>query len=158
MNKTWKLVLLLTGIFLAGGVAGSFLTVRFGREWIAQRAEPEQWANHHIRKLTDRLELKPAQVDELKPIIQRNMEELVRRRSDFMAASRTIFERMEKQIADRLTPEQRIKFEEYNREKRERMKKRAEEIRARGDRPDDGPRPPPPGGHGGQPPPPPPGG
>ncbi len=151
MNKSWKLVLLLAGIFLAGSVTGAFLTVRFGRDWIAQRAEPEQWANHHIRKLVDRLELKPAQVDELKPIIQRNMEELVKRRSDFMAASRAIFERLEKQISERLTPEQRVKFEEYNREKRERMKKRAEEFRAKTDRPEGGPPPPPPGTAGDKP-------
>jgi len=148
MNKTWKLILLLVGIFLAGGVAGSFLTIRFGRNWLADRAAPAQWAEGHIRKLAERLELRPEQIEQLKPIIRRNMEDLGRLRTESVAASRAVFERMEKEIAATLTPEQRVKFEEYSREKRERMhklmQKRAEDDRPKGERPGEGPPPPPP--------------
>lgn len=153
MNKPWKLIILLTGIFLAGGGTGAFLTVQFGRNWVAQKAAPERWAPDHLKKLTERLALSPEQVEQLKPIVRRNMEELGRLRSQSMTETRVVMERMEREVAAQLTPEQRVKFDEYNREKRERlrklMEKRAENERREGPRsPDkraDGPPPPPPG-------------
>ncbi|MDQ5979718.1 MAG: hypothetical protein QG602_2693 [Verrucomicrobiota bacterium] len=153
MNKPWKLILLLTGIFLAGGVTGSFLTVRFGRNWINQRVATEKWAPDHLRKLTERLELTSEQVEKLKPIVHRNMEEIGRLRSDSVKETRSVFERMEREIAAQLTPEQRAKFEEFNRQKRERLRKlmdrRPGEETREGARPPkdnpDGPKPPPPG-------------
>lgn len=148
MKSTWKLVLLLVGIFLAGGVAGSFLTLRFKRVQPPERPAPAKWTEGHIRKLSERLDLQPEQVEQLKPIIGRNMEELGRLRTESVAASRVVIERMEKEISDKLTPEQRVKFEEYSREKRERlrqfMQKRAEEGRSKGEHPAEGATPPPP--------------
>lgn len=152
MNKPWKLVLLLAGIFLAGGVTGSLLTLHLGRQWLQQRPAPEQWAPVHLQKLSKRLELTPAQVEQLRPIIRRHMEELGRVRSESLGVSRGLMERMQKEIAEQLTPEQRVKFDEYNRQMRERMRKlmqkKAGEPRGRGERPDappppaDTPRPP----------------
>ena len=123
MNKNLKLVGLLAGIFVTGSVTGALLTTRFGRNWIQQRAVPEQWASHHVRKLAEKLELKEEQIEELRPIIQRNMEEMGRLRSECVKDTRVVAERMEREIAEKLTPEQKIKFDEYNREKRERIKK-----------------------------------
>jgi Spy/CpxP family protein refolding chaperone len=123
MNKNLKLVGLLAGIFVTGSVTGALLTTRFGRNWIQQRAVPEQWASHHVRKLAEKLELKEDQVEQLRPIIRRNMEEMGRLRSECVKDTRVVAERMEREIAEKLTPEQKIKFDEYNREKRERMKK-----------------------------------
>lgn len=153
MNKPWKLILLLTGIFITGGVTGSFLTVQFGRNWINQRVAAEKWAPDHLRKLTERLDLTAEQVEKLKPIVHRNMEEIGRLRSDSMKETRSVFERMEREIAAQLTPEQRTKFDELNRQKRERlrklMEKRAHEEQRDGPRPPrdnpDAPKPPPPG-------------
>ncbi len=153
MNKPWKLILLLTGIFLAGGATGSLLTVRFGRDLINQRAALEKWAPDHLRKLTERLDLTTEQVERLKPIVYRNMEEIGRLRSDSMRETRSVFERMEREIAAQLTPEQRAKFEEHNRQKRERLQKlmdrRPGEETRDGARPSkdnpDAPKPPPPG-------------
>ena len=123
MNKPWKLVLLLVGIFLAGGATGALLTVKFGRNWMSQRPAPGQWGDGHLRRLAQRLELKPEQVDQLKPVIRRNMEELAKLRNDSMAETRAVFERMEREISALLTPEQRAKFDETNREMRDRMRK-----------------------------------
>ncbi|MFZ5493923.1 MAG: hypothetical protein ACOZE5_01115 [Verrucomicrobiota bacterium] len=151
MNRPWKLVLLLAGIFLAGGVTGAFLTVQLGRNWIKQRAAPEQWAPLHLRQLARRLELRPEQMEQLRPIIRRNMEELGRLRTECVKETRVVVERMEREIAARLSPEQRAKFDQYNREKRERLQKmmqkrpggpRPEGERGGGPRPQDEPPPP----------------
>jgi Spy/CpxP family protein refolding chaperone len=123
MNKPWKLVLLLAGIFLAGGATGALLTVKLGRNWGAARPGPGQWSDGHLRRLAQRLELQPGQIDQLKPVIRRNMEEIARLRAESMTQTRAVFDRMEREISALLTPEQRIKFEESNREMRERMRK-----------------------------------
>ena len=139
MNKNLKLVGLLAGIFVTGSVTGALLTTRFGRDWLKQRAVPEQWASHHVRKLAEKLELKEDQLEQLRPIIQRNMEEMGRLRSECVKDTRVVAERMEREIAAKLTPEQKIKFDEYNREKRERMKKhmqkKTEGLRPEGEAP-----------------------
>jgi Spy/CpxP family protein refolding chaperone len=123
MNKPWKLILLLVGIFVAGGATGVFLTVRFGRQWIVKRTAPEQWAPMHLRLLEERLDLTHEQVEQLKPIVRRNMEELGRMRAQSMSEGRAVMERMQREIAEKLTPEQRVKFDELNREMRERFRK-----------------------------------
>lgn len=145
MNKPWKLVLLLAGIFLAGGVTGALVAVKFGRNWVAPRNAPEQWAPMQLRRLVERLDLKPDQVEQIRPIIRRNMEELSRLRADSMSGTRTLFERMEREISAQLSPGQKIKFDEYNRQMRERMhklmQKRPGGPGVSGDR-HEGPRPP----------------
>ena len=124
MNKPWKLMLVLLGIFIAGGVTGAFLTKRFGREWVSpKRPAPEQWAPNHMKRLAERLGLSREQEEQLRPIVQRNMEELGRLRNESMAVSKGVFERMEREISEKLTPEQRVKFEQLNKEMRDRARK-----------------------------------
>lgn len=123
MNNRWKLVWILAGIFAAGIVTGAFGTRQFGRDWVAKRPGPDQWAPNHLRRLSERLELLPEQQEQLRPIVRRNMEELSRVRSECLVATKNVFERMEREISERLTPEQRLKYEQLNKEMRERAKK-----------------------------------
>ncbi len=123
MNKPWKLVLLLTGIFLAGGVTGALITMRVGRNLPAKRAEPGQWEHQQLKRLAQKLDLQPEQVEQLRPIVRRNMEVIGRLRNQSMTETRAVFERMQREIAEKLTPEQRTKFEQMNKEFRERARK-----------------------------------
>jgi len=123
MNQPWKLVLLLAGIFIAGGVTGAFVGQKVLRGKFLQRPMPEQWAPWHLKRLAERLDLKPEQQDALRPIIKRNVDELNRLRSTSMAETKLILERMEREVAEKLTPEQRAKFEKQNQEFRERIRK-----------------------------------
>jgi len=125
------MVLVLLGIFVAGIVTGGFLTLRFGRELAARRAGPEQWAPNHLKRLAERLDLHPEQLEQLRPIVRRNMEELGRLRSESGAANKAIMDRMEREIAEKLTPEQRVKFEQFNKELKERAKRIMPERRNR---------------------------
>ena len=136
MNKPWKLVLLLAGIFLAGGVTGAFVALKVVRERIAQRPGPEQWAPLHLKRLAERLELKPEQQEVLRPIIKRNMDELNRLRTYAMGETRSVIERMEREGSGQLTPEQRTKFDQMNKEFRERAKQRMNADRQGGPRND----------------------
>ena len=123
MNRPWKLILLLVGIFLTGGVTGAFVALRFGREVVARRPTPEPWAPLHLKRLSDRLELTAEQQERIRPIVRRGMEDLNRTRETTVRESRRIFERMEEDVAAVLTPEQKVKYEQLNRELRERFQK-----------------------------------
>jgi hypothetical protein len=121
-NQPWKLIVLLAAIFVAGGTTGGLVMLRFGHRMMPGGPVPEQWAPLHLRRLTERLQLQPGQVEQIQPIVRRNLGELARLRGSYQADSRAVYERMEREIAEKLTPEQRVKFEEFNRKMRERMK------------------------------------
>lgn len=59
MNKPWKVIVVLIGIFAAGGVTGGFVTLRFFKNKILNRPVPEEWAPRHLKRLAERLELTP---------------------------------------------------------------------------------------------------
>ncbi|MEI6107168.1 MAG: hypothetical protein WCR49_09145 [Opitutae bacterium] len=136
MNKPWKLVLLLIGIFIAGGVSGAFVMMRVGREMAAHRSMPEQWAPLHLKRLVDRLDLKPEQMEQIRPVVRRNMDQLNRLRGYSMAETKSIMEQMQREIAEKLTPEQRAKFEQMNKDMRERVKKFTNDRPPGGSRPE----------------------
>lgn len=140
MIKPWKLVLLLSGIFVAGGVSGAFLAKRFALEWIGKRPGPEQWAPNHLKRLVDNLDLPAEQAEQIRPIIRRNMAEMNKLRDNMVAESKVIMERMQHEVSEKLTPEQRARYEQMNKELREKLKKLNLEKAARPAGPG-GPRP-----------------
>jgi uncharacterized membrane protein len=145
MNKPWQVILVLIGIFAAGGVAGGFVTLRFCKDKIVNRPVPEEWAPKHLKRLNDRLALTPEQQEQVRPIVKRNMEHLNRIRNSSMEETKTVVEGMQREIAALLTSEQRTKFEQMNRELREmrEAREKAEKAkRANSGRTEDGPRPP----------------
>ena len=123
MNQPWKLVLLLIGIFAAGVVAGGFVAMRYMRHSMPRPPSPEQWGPARLKKLSERLSLTPEQEEKIRPIMKRDMDDLGRVRTSSFAEGKRIFERMEHDIAEVLTPEQREKFEQMNREMREHVQK-----------------------------------
>lgn len=148
MTNPWKLILLLLGIFIAGATTGGFLVVQFGREWIINRLQSDQWAAIHLKKLSEKLDLKPEQAEQILPIIRRNKDDLNQARAECQAQMKIVFERMEREITVILTPEQRSKYEKLVQE----MKERAKKVRPSGpgepprvkDGKPEGPPPPPP--------------
>lgn len=119
MNKPWKVIIVLLGIFAAGGVTGGFVTLRVCKNKVLNRPVPEEWAPKHLKRLVDRLALTPEQQEQVRPIVRRNMEQLNRIRNQSMAETQTVVEGMQRDISAQLTPEQRTKFEQMNRELRE---------------------------------------
>lgn len=128
-DKPWKLVLLLTGIFLAGAVAGGFVSLEVAHNMLRKRLAPDNWGPARLKLLAERLELTPDQVERLKPIVRRDVEDLNRLRQQSFAETRRILERMEKDIAAVLTAEQKEKFQKLNQEMRERARRMFEQRR-----------------------------
>lgn len=145
LNKPWKLILLLAGIFVAGGLVGSAVTLYVGREMLQRRAGPEQWGPARLQMLARHLELTPAQIEQLRPVIQRNVSDLAKIRQDGFRDTRRVLERMEQEIAAHLTPGQLERYRELNEQFRERnrqLMERRRMERQRGEPSPDGPPPP----------------
>ena len=149
MNQPWKIIVVLFAIFVAGGVTGGFVTLRVLREKFSNRPMPEEWAPRHLKRLVDRLALTPEQQEQIRPIVRHNMEQLNRLRKQSLAETQMRIESMQRDIAQKLTPEQRVKFEQMNRELREAREAREINERAKRLKPDrrpgDQPPPKPPG-------------
>ncbi len=145
MNQPWKVIVVLVGIFVAGGVTGGFVTLRVLREKFSNRPMPEEWAPRHLKRLVERLALTPEQQEQIRPIVRHNMEQLNRLRKQSLAETQMRIESMQRDIAQKLTPEQRVTFEQMNRELREAREAREKSERAkranRERRPDDQPPP-----------------
>lgn len=144
MNQHWKVIAVLLGIFVAGGVTGGFVTLRVLREKFSHRPMPEEWAPRHLKRLVDRLALTPEQQEQIRPIVRHNMEQLNRLRKQSLAETQMRIESMQRDIAQKLTPGQLAAFEQMNRELREAREAREKAERAKratGDRPP-GERPP----------------
>lgn len=124
MNKPWQVILVLVGIFAAGGVTGGFMTLRACRDKFLNRPVPEEWEPKHLKKLSDKLDLSPEQKEQVRPIIRRSMEQLNRLRNHSMEETRVVVEAMQREISEKLTPEQRLKFAQMNRELREAREER----------------------------------
>lgn len=142
MDKPWKIALVLLGIFLAGALTGGAIVVQLGRAMAVKRAMPEQWTPMQMKRLVDRLDLTPEQMDQLRPIVRRNMNDLNRLRTYTLSETRSTIERMERDISEKLTPEQRVRFERMNKEMRERAQRFQQERGGRQQQmaPGDGPR------------------
>jgi hypothetical protein len=133
-DKPWKLVLLLTGIFVAGAIVGGVASLAVAKKMVRERLAPEMWGPAHLKMLERRLELTPRQMERLRPLVRRDVEDLNRLRQQGFQETRRIIERMERDISAVLTPEQKAKFEEFNAERRERARRMLEQRRGRGDR------------------------
>ena len=141
MNKPWKLIVLLVGIFVASGATGVLVGMRMARSLVQNRAAPapELWTSLHLKRMAEEVGLQPGQLEQIRPIVTRGMTELFNMRSQFLADNRARREQMEREVMEKLLPEQRAKYEKINREFQERSRK-LERGGGRPPGPPDGPR------------------
>lgn len=140
MNKTWKVVLALTGIFVAGIVTGILIAPRIFKKVVDRRmqqvggrgpSEAPQYGPQLFRRVMVQLDLTPEQRDKLKPIETRTTEELRGLRRETQRSTERIIAQMHEEIAAVLTPEQRVKFEQLVAKGRERIQKFMQEQESR---------------------------
>jgi len=116
-----KISLYLTALFLAGVVTGSFLTHQIGKRIVAHMMQPSVMAEHWRRDLEGKLRLTPDQSQKIKPIIADGMETF---RSAFHDQMQISLSNCNARIAVELTPEQRAKFAEVEKEQQEFIRSR----------------------------------
>ena len=109
----WKIGLYLAAIFLAGTVAGAFVGFKIGRHMMFAPPRPEAMAARFCDELQSKLNLTPAQAQKIRLIVNDSMTEFGALLSTQVAAA---FSNTNARVAAELTPEQKVKFEEIQKE------------------------------------------
>ena len=134
MNNPWKLIALLAGIFLLGGISGGFFALRFCRPTPALAPlppTPDKWAALHLKRISEKITtLQPAQLEQIRPIVTKRMDELSALRQRYLDDNRALRQQMEREVAEKLDAQQRVIYEEHNRQFHERAR-----MLERGERP-----------------------
>jgi Spy/CpxP family protein refolding chaperone len=136
MNRTVKLSLFCTGIFVCGAVAGGFAARKCIKpskpQETAQPGGPQDgFGPQQLRRFTTELELTEPQKASLLPILEKTGEELRQLRRESFRQTSAVIEAMEASVAELLTPAQREKLAVLQAEQRARMKARMEERNRR---------------------------
>lgn len=135
MNRTLKIVLVFTGIFLCGVVVGAVGARRYAHANPPPRSGlggiDEGFGPRTLSRLGTELKLSDEQRAVIEPIVNKAGEDLRRLRNKSMQQTTGVFEAMDSQIALELTPEQRIRFAELKAAQRQRMKTYMEERQRR---------------------------
>lgn len=123
MNKPWKLILLLVGIFLVGAISGAIVGLRMPRAMPPPMPPPEKWADLHLKRAIGKLTLTPAQMAEIEPIVRRRMKELGEFRAKFLEDNHALRVQMEREVAAKLNEEQGVLYEQHNQRFREKQRR-----------------------------------
>ena len=136
MAKTWQVVLATIAIFVAGLVTGGATALGLVK-WLASRPHqnaavlgqlglrpsqgPQGFGPQRMRTFASRLDLTDEQRAKIEPIVKRTASLLQRERREVQLTTALAIERMQDEIADVLTAEQRVKFEQLISEQRSRL-------------------------------------
>jgi Spy/CpxP family protein refolding chaperone len=149
MVKTWQVVLATVAIFVAGLVTGVAFTLGAVR-WIARHprvnpaqmfpyaqarpggAQPAQIGLQLMRSFINQLDLTDEQRSRIQPIVRRTVAQLARERREVQLNSALLIERMQDEIAELLTPEQRVKFEDLVSQQRARLQQFRQHMQQQG--------------------------
>ncbi len=114
----WKLGLYVLVIFLAGGGTGALITWRVCQGRAPTALTPAQIGTRLRARFQSRLDLAPEQVNKLNPLIEQAMRQVEVIREE---TARHVFanvSNLDAQVLLVLTPEQKAKFQQLERERR----------------------------------------
>ena len=124
---TSKVVGYLALIFIAGAAAGAAIALRHSPPREAPAASMENVCSRFQDRLTQKLALTPAQVQLCKPVFDQTAAELRAVHTRALRDTDMIIRRAYDEIAPGLTPQQRTRLEQCNRERGEILKRRLKE-------------------------------
>ena len=119
VSKT-KLILYLAAIFIAGGVTGAAIALKTSRQMTAEIPRPGRLDTRYLKeRFQTKLALTPEQAKIIEPILERMSEDLKSVRQDTTKRISGIMKNSYEQIGKELTPEQRIKLDEMQKDRHE---------------------------------------
>ena len=118
MNRKLKISLYLAAIFVAGVFTGIFISIQVARHMMPSR---EKMVDRWCGELESRLNLTPEQTAKIRPIVDRTMTDFIGSLSREM---RSDLSNCYARIALELTPDQKTKLEQMQREKEDFIRSR----------------------------------
>jgi Spy/CpxP family protein refolding chaperone len=120
----WKLGVYVLALFLAGGGSGALIAWQVCRRMPVTPVPSAEIGARLRARFQSRLELTPDQVQKIDPMIDQAMRRVEAIRKE---TARDVFanvSNLHQQVLVVLTPEQRVKFEELERERREYLRQK----------------------------------
>ncbi len=118
-----RTILILVGIFLAGGVSGVFLAPFVRPREQRQPPPPQVFFERHRERLEKALDLTTEQRAQVAVLLQQTSEEMTKLRHESLRDGMQRMKALNGKITAILTPEQRVKFEKFQRDQLERMQR-----------------------------------
>lgn len=123
----WKTIGYAVAIFVAGGISGGALGVYETKSHLFDPQRDQEMALRWRKRLQDKLELTPDQMARINPIIDNGVAQLRSIRLDTMGRLNKVFEDSYTKISAVLTPDQRTKLDQMDKERREMMEQHWQE-------------------------------
>ena len=127
----WGTIGYAAAIFVAGGISGGALGVYETRSQLFVPPRQQEMASHLLQRLKARLDLTPEQVAKITPIIERTAADIRSIRMETAVRINRVFDDSYAQVSAILTPEQRVTFDQIQRQRREVMQRHWDEARHR---------------------------
>lgn len=113
-------LLYLLAIFIAGATAGVAVGYASGRKKHFRPPPPSEMATIIRSHLVSRLELSPEQVAKIQPVVEQSCAEIESVQSECQDRISAGLQKLHLRIAEHLTPQQRVKLAELEKERRDR--------------------------------------
>jgi|SRR5436190_6366995 len=120
----WKIMLYLAAIFAAGGVSGWVVAAKTTKEKILSPPGAKEISSHFCDRLFSQMNLTPEQSQKIQEISDRYAKEVDTLRDEQWRRIRAAANNRNAQINGILNPEQRVQFEEIERQRREALRNR----------------------------------
>lgn len=131
-------MLAFTGVFLAGMLAGGAMTMRLDHRpprFGGRLPPPPNFLPRIMERLTEQLELTPAQQAKIEPMIAQAQTDFQQLRRAHVKDVSQLIDRMHGEVAALLTPEQQVKLAKMREEFRARAERMRREFRGGGEPP-----------------------
>ena len=118
-----KIALYLALIFLLGGVAGAGVRTLCtpSHNHRPPPHNPEDFANHIFKRIKERLELTPEQIEKVEPVFRKGFQEVRAIQDRSLKEVEAAVKRNHEEIARLIRPDQQQKLEEMDREREKRF-------------------------------------
>jgi Spy/CpxP family protein refolding chaperone len=120
----WKLSLYVLALFLAGGGSGAVITWQVCKRTPVAPSPPAEIGARLRARFQSRLDLTPEQMQKITPLIDQAMRRVEAIRRETASQVFANVSNMHEQVLLVLTPEQKVKFEELERERREYLRQK----------------------------------
>jgi len=120
----WKLRFYVLAIFLAGGGSGALITWQVCQNRAVTPSSPAEIGARLRARFQSRLDLTPEQVQKINPLIDQAMRRVEVIRNETANHVFANVSNLHEQVLLVLTPEQRVKFEQLERERREYLRQK----------------------------------
>jgi Spy/CpxP family protein refolding chaperone len=120
----WKLGVYVLAIFLAGGGSGALIGWQVSRRMPAVPVPPGEIGVRLRARFQSRLDLTPEQVRKIDPMIDQAMQRVDAIRKETASHVFANVSNLHEQVLTVLTPEQKLRFEELERQRREYLRQK----------------------------------